>query len=222
MPARIPMTTPQREAFLALPDTEEAVLRFHHLDADDLVAIATARTPGTRLGYALQLCCLRYPGRHLRRGEVLPAILLDHVADQIGAETDVIAGFARRMSTRYDQLAGIKMRFGFEDLSHPMRERLRPWVEREAIGLTDGRMLLDRFLDKLRRVASSFPASASSSAWRPKRCSQPRPGSLARSMRSSTRASDAHSMLCSPSRRMFTRAASPGCASPTRAWARSP
>ncbi len=150
MPARIPMTTPQREAFLALPDTEEAVLRFHHLDADDLVAIATARTPGTRLGYALQLCCLRYPGRHLRRGEVLPAIMLDHVADQIGAETDVIAGFARRMSTRYDQLAGIKMRFGFEDLSHPMRECLRPWLEREAIGLTDGRMLLDRFLDELR------------------------------------------------------------------------
>lgn len=109
-----------------------------------------ARTPGTRLGYALQLCCLRYPGRHLRRGEVLPAIMLDHVADQIGAETDVIAGFARRMSTRYDQLACIKVRFGFEDLSHPMRECFRPWLEREAIGLTDGRMLLDRFLDKLR------------------------------------------------------------------------
>ena len=144
------MTVTQREAFLALPDTEEAVMRFHHLDAGDLAAIATARTPETRLGYALQLCCLRYPGRHLRRGETLPAVVLDHVADQIGVEADVIAGFARRNPTRYDQLATIKARFGFTDLSHPMRARLRPWLEHEAIGLTDGRVLLERFLDELR------------------------------------------------------------------------
>ena len=150
VPARIPMTVTQREAFLALPDTEEAVMRFHHLDAGDLAAIATARTPETRLGYALELCCLRYPGRHLRRGETLAAVVLDHVADQIGVEADVIAGFARRNPTPYDQLATIKARFGFTDLSHPMRARLRPWLEHEAIGLTDGRVLLERFLDELR------------------------------------------------------------------------
>ena len=100
MPARIPMTPAQRAALLALPDTEEAVLRFHHLSLDDL-AIATARAPETRLGYALQLCCLRYPGRHLRRGEVLPAAMLDHLAEQVGVEADVIAGFAgaRRPAT---------------------------------------------------------------------------------------------------------------------------
>lgn len=120
------MTAPQRTALLALPDTEELVLRFHHLDEEDLAAIATARTLETRLGYALQLCCLRYPGRHMRRGELLPAMMLDHVAEQIGVEADVIAGFARRAPTRYDQLAGMKTRFGFDDLSHPMRERLRP------------------------------------------------------------------------------------------------
>lgn len=64
MPARIPMTRKQREQFLSLPKTEDQVIRFHSLDADDLAAIATARTPATRLSYALQLCVLRYPGRH--------------------------------------------------------------------------------------------------------------------------------------------------------------
>src|SRR3546814_13537745 len=67
VPARIPMTEKQRAALLALPDTEEAVVQHHSLDAADLAAIADSRTPETRLGYAPQLCCLRYPGRHLRK-----------------------------------------------------------------------------------------------------------------------------------------------------------
>src|SRR3546814_7527663 len=63
MPARIPMTQRQRAALLALPDSEAAVVRHYGLDAEDLAAIGTARTPATRLSYALQLCCLRFPGR---------------------------------------------------------------------------------------------------------------------------------------------------------------
>ena len=58
MPARIPMTQRQRAALLALPDSEAAVVRHYGLDAEDLAAIGTARTPATRLSYALQLCCL--------------------------------------------------------------------------------------------------------------------------------------------------------------------
>ena len=76
------------------------MIRFHTLGRDDLAAIAEARTPETRLGYALQLCCLRYPTRHLRRSEVLPLAMLDHVAEQIGIDAEVVTGFARRPPTR--------------------------------------------------------------------------------------------------------------------------
>ena len=150
MPARVPMTEARRVSLLALPETEEAVIRFYTLDSDDLAAIGEARTPETRLSYALQLCCLRYPGRHLRRGETLPLAMLDHVAEQIGVEATVVAGFARRPPTRYDQLAAIKARFGFLDLAPPLRSELRLWLEQEAIGLTDGSSLLDRLLDEMR------------------------------------------------------------------------
>ena len=126
------------------------MIRFHTLGRDDLAAVAEARTPETRLGYALQLCCLRYPGRHLRRGEVLPQVMLDHVAEQIGTEREVVAGFARRPPTRYDQLAAIKARFGYRDLTPPLRSELRVWLEREAVGLTDGLALLDQLLDEMR------------------------------------------------------------------------
>lgn len=150
MPARVPMTAAQREALLALPDAEELLVRHHGLDDCDLPAVNTARTPETRLGYALQLCCLRYPGRHLRRGELLPGPMLSHIAEQIDVDADVIAGFARRVNTRYDQLVAVKARFGYVDLSKPVRAAMRPWLEERAAGLTDGRVLLAMLLDELR------------------------------------------------------------------------
>ena len=124
MPVRVPMTERQRAALLALPTTEGEVVRYHSLSPDDLVAIAGARTPETRLGYALQLCCLRYPGRHLHQGEMLPTVMLDHIAEQIGIGADVLADFARRGATRYEQLALIKRRHGFRDLTHPLRTEI--------------------------------------------------------------------------------------------------
>ena len=59
MPGRIPMTTRQRAALLMLPDDEAAIVKHYSLSGEDMTAIDTARTPATRLGYALQLCCLR-------------------------------------------------------------------------------------------------------------------------------------------------------------------
>lgn len=150
MPGRIPMTERQRAALLALPDSEAMVVRHYSLDTHDLDAIATARTPATRLGYALQLCCLRYPGRHLRQGELLPAVLLDHIAEQVGVDAQVIADFARRMPTRYDQLAAIKARFSFQDLTRPLRAEMIHWLEGAAMGIVDGRVLLDRLLAEMR------------------------------------------------------------------------
>lgn len=150
MPARISMTRKQRDTILALPDTEAEVLRLYTLSSDDLAAVNQCRSPETRLSYALQLCCLRFPGRYLRRGELLPAVMLDHIAEQVKSNAEVIALFARRGPTRYEQLATIKQRHGFRDLTRPLRLELAAWAQEEAIGLTDGRVLLDRLIERMR------------------------------------------------------------------------
>ena len=150
MPARISMTSKQRAALLALPETEEEAIRHHSFDASDLAAIGEARTPETRLGYALQLATLRYPGRHLRRGEVLPTMMLDHVAEQVEVSPELLAAFARRAPTRHAQLTAIKHRYGYRDLTHPMRAKIVAWLDCEAIAITDGRVLLDRLIVHLR------------------------------------------------------------------------
>ena len=157
MPARIPMTGKQRDALLALPATEEDVVRHHSLDENDLAAIREARTPETKLGYALQLCCLRHPGRHLQKGELLPAIMLDHIAEQVDVDAEVIAQFARRVQTRYEQLAAIKRRHGFRDLTRPTRAELVDWLADEALGLTDGKILIELLIGRMRNQRIVIP-----------------------------------------------------------------
>lgn len=150
MPARIPMTQRQRSELLALPTTEEEVVRHYSLSDHDLASIAKSRSSANRLGYALQLCCLRFPGRYLRRDELLPAIMLDYIAEQVNVDAEVIAEFARRGPTRYEQLAAIKRDHGFLDLTQPLRGQLGIWLDGEAATAVDGRTLLERLAGKMR------------------------------------------------------------------------
>jgi TnpA family transposase len=49
-----------------------------------------------RLGFALQLCTLRYPGRLPRAGEAIPAPALCFVADQVGVVPAAFAAYSAR------------------------------------------------------------------------------------------------------------------------------
>ena len=59
-------------------------MRHYTLSDTDLAAIRRCRGDHNRLGHALMLCYLRYPGRPLRAGERPPGPLLAFIADQIG------------------------------------------------------------------------------------------------------------------------------------------
>ncbi|HSJ42451.1 MAG TPA: DUF4158 domain-containing protein, partial [Xanthobacteraceae bacterium] len=73
------------------PPTEQRELVRHYTLSDaDLAAIRRCRGDHNRLGYALMLCYLRFPGRALRVGERPPTPLLVFVAAQIEALADCI------------------------------------------------------------------------------------------------------------------------------------
>jgi TnpA family transposase len=105
MPRRRLLTDAQRADLLALPTREADLARHYSLSPEDLALVATRKRPETKLGLALQLCALRYPGRLLRPGELIPAEPLRFIAEQVGVPPDSLAGFARRGPTRYEQLA---------------------------------------------------------------------------------------------------------------------
>src|SRR5580704_3103196 len=73
----------QNTALLDPPTDQRELGRHYTLFAADLVAIRRCRGDHNRLGHALMLCYLRYPGRPLRGGERPPDSLVAFVAEQI-------------------------------------------------------------------------------------------------------------------------------------------
>ncbi|UOA17210.1 hypothetical protein DSM109990_04109 (plasmid) [Sulfitobacter dubius] len=65
MPRRSILTERQRASLLDLPTYEATILHHYTLADEDLEIIRGRRGPHNRLGFALQLCALRYPSRLL-------------------------------------------------------------------------------------------------------------------------------------------------------------
>ncbi len=65
MPRRAVLSKGQRAALLALPGDDALLVRHWTLSEADLAVIVRRRRPHNRLGFAVQLCALRYPGRLL-------------------------------------------------------------------------------------------------------------------------------------------------------------
>ena len=108
------------------PPTEQRELVRHYTLSDaDLAAIRRCRGDHNRLGYALMLCYLRYPGRALRPGERPPSAMLGFVAQQIDVSPDTPddSGNAERSRQRHS-------------IECQDRLGLRPFGRRVAMELT--------------------------------------------------------------------------------------
>ena len=90
MPFQGLLTEPQRLAFNAPATDERGMVRHNTLIPEDLALINRRRGDPNRLGFALMLCYLRFPGRILQQGEQPPAALCAFVAEQLGARSFAI------------------------------------------------------------------------------------------------------------------------------------
>src|SRR5437764_12333350 len=106
------------------PPTDQRELVRYTLSAADLAAIRRCRGDHNRLGHALMLCYLRYPGRPLRAGERPPESLIAFVAEQIDVLPQSINSYRSAGRSRRSHAAELQDRL-----------RLRPFGTRPAAEL---------------------------------------------------------------------------------------
>ena len=104
MPARTLLSSEQRTRLFSIPTDTAAMARHYVLDAADLAAVRARRRTSNRLGFAVQLCVLRDPGRALDPTEVPPEPMLAFVAKQAGVDPTLFSEYARRAETRREHL----------------------------------------------------------------------------------------------------------------------
>ena len=151
MPRRRALTGAQLAGMLALPASEAELAGHWVLGDADLAAVARRRRDHNRLGFALQLCTLRYPGRPLRPGEAVPETVLRFVADQAGATPKAIAAYGTRAQTRSAHLDELRETFGFADLTPVRRRELATWLLPVALATTSAMAAAAALLEETRR-----------------------------------------------------------------------
>lgn len=93
----------RRELF-DVPTDEDSLIRHYSLSPADRLEIEVRRRKHNQLGFAVQLCLMRYPGRTLMANEVPPRAMLNYVAEQVGADPGTFELYARREETRRDHI----------------------------------------------------------------------------------------------------------------------
>ena len=132
------------------PTEQRELVRHYTLSETDLSDIRRCRGDHNRLGYALMLCYLRYPGRALRAGERPPPAMLHFVSEQIDVSPDTVdeSGSAERSRQRHS-------------IECQDRLGLRPFGKRSAAELTDALLAPaienDRLATLAELVAANLP-----------------------------------------------------------------
>ena len=111
------LLTESQRLSLQTPVTDKrGMVRHYTLSSEDLTLINRRRGDPNRLGFALMLCYLRFPGRILQQGEQPPAALCAFVAEQLNLDAAHFGDYAERDQTRREHVRRI---------AHDMKELVR-------------------------------------------------------------------------------------------------
>ena len=108
MPRQCILTAAERSALLAFPIEKSELIRLYTFSEQDLSVIKQRRGDANRLGFAVLLCALRYPGQALSAGERPPSSFLTMVARQLGIDETIWDQYGEREETRREHLSEVR------------------------------------------------------------------------------------------------------------------
>ena len=113
--------------------TTAQLARFFYLDDTDSALVAQQRQEHTRLGFALQLCTVRFLGTFLPDPTDVPPSLVRHLAQQLRIDDPVCLERYRDTSTQWAHTSEIRQHYGYQDFAaQPAHFRFVRWLATRA------------------------------------------------------------------------------------------
>jgi uncharacterized protein DUF4158 len=141
----------------APPSDEREIVRHWTLSREDFEIIFRKRSDHSRLGFALLLCYLRYPGRVLGADEVPPVSPVSFVAQQLGVRPTAFARYSQRDQTRREQLAELMERLSYRSFDRANFRHYLAWLTPIAQNIRKPDLLVEMLLEELRRHRIFIP-----------------------------------------------------------------
>ena len=150
MAHRTVLTARQRAALFDLPTDEASLLEHYTLADDDIEHIRMRRRPENQIGFALQLCILRYPGRLLKPGEVIPESVSRFISAQLGLKAEDLLLYAARDVTRREHLGALRKIYGYKMFTGKRVKQMKSWLGQRAEGAQSSEVLVRDFMKECR------------------------------------------------------------------------
>jgi Domain of unknown function (DUF4158) len=145
-----------RAALFDPPTDPTAIVRHYTVSPQDLTLILRRRRDPNRLGFAVHLAYLRFPGRVLGAQEGPPSDMLVFIASQIGVAPEVFAGYARRDETRRAHLGEIQTYLGVRSFQRGDYRGIARVAIEAATGTDRGDIIVSAMIEHLRERESCF------------------------------------------------------------------
>ena len=153
------LTNEQRQSFMDLNELSEWELAaYHTFSARDLAVIARHRRDDTRLGFAVQLALLRYPGWPLFVYPLIPGKIIRYAAQQIHVDPQFWTAYATRENTGWDHLKEIRDTYEFQPFSIQEYRRVFQRLTQQALENDDALDLIRSAISLLRQEKVILPA----------------------------------------------------------------
>ncbi len=158
MPRRSILSASERDSLLALPDSQDELIRQYTLSESDLSMIRQRRGDANRLGFAVQLCLLRFPGQGLLTNATIQESLLQWIGQQLRIDPTCWPKYSEREETRREHLLELRAYLDMEPfgLAH-FRQAVHAAVDL-ALQTDKGIVLASSVLDTLRQRHIIIPA----------------------------------------------------------------
>lgn len=152
----------QATAFGSFADkpTRPELERFFFLDDEDRKLIAKRRGDHSRLGFAVQICTVRYVGLFLDDPLAVPWSVVEHLAEQLEIEdVSCVKEYTERLKTAYEHAWEIREAYGYHPYEdHAQGRKFRAFLHGRAWTHAEGpTALFDHAVGWLRRHRVLLP-----------------------------------------------------------------
>jgi len=153
------LTEEQRLEFTQIPQniSEWEIAKYYTFTETDMDIINRHRRDYNRLGFAVQLCCLRNPGWSLGSINDIPDKVLAYIAEQLQVNPKEFEQYAQRENTRLEHLQELREEYGYRNFSEAdsnyLSECLMPYaMENDNVG-----RLIREAIDEMKKQMIILP-----------------------------------------------------------------
>ncbi|MCL2768071.1 MAG: Tn3 family transposase [Synergistaceae bacterium] len=153
------LTEEQRLEFTQIPQniSEWEIAKHYTFTDSDMEIINRRRRGHNRLGFAVQLCCLRNPGWSLSNMILIPDTVLNYIAAQLHTDPAEFEQYAQRENTRLEHLKELRDEYGYKVFADTDGDYMLEFLTPYAMENDDIRRLMVLSIEELKKRMIILP-----------------------------------------------------------------